>query len=293
MSRIFAIGLLCLWVSCGGRSLHLGKDAAVAAEHPQSPDAPRDTGAEVALDGRLEADARVDVDSEDTALDVADDTRVDEAMDAQAVDAAADSAADGRACPASPVPPPDVPSRQTVRFRFAGSSSGYLVSAGTNCLPFSITRIADGSRIPLDAYQPIICEGPAPLPPGPAAAIALTGTESPVLTWDARMVERHTACVDCSARWPSWPATGSVTYDLDFYVRVPIAPDRYRATFGVLDPLPSFCTAVGDRASCTRSPGPGYPYSPEFQPCQSSRTLAVDFDLPESGDVDVTVNDGP
>jgi len=322
MLRVSAPALLLLCASCAKHGLHTGPhaagDAAVAAETVRDVEDGQgaagrdgaadgagdmadaadvalarvlDTGSDFGSGETLAVDAEHDVSVQDVARDLGAselaDTPVGSELDA------------GPACVAHPEPPPDVPSRQTVRFHFVSSSPGYVVSKGSECLPFVIEASGDGGMTPilLDVRRnDSNCEGSQYYQALPAGAIALGQNGGATLTWDARRLEAHLLCVDCAAQ--GW---GTSSSPLTLYTRVPVAPDHYRATFAVLDSLPANCKAVDGGVSCERWPGPAdMSHDQLLKLCPSSRTLTVDFELPSpgnvdsaSGDVDVTVNDIP
>ena len=158
---------------------------------------------------------------------------------------------------------------------------------GNSCLVFAIARASnDGgtTSVRTGAYFDPICEGSAPPPPSPTGAVTLDQAETPTLTWDARELEAHTACVDCAPL--GW---GNRTYDVALYRSVPVSSGTYRATFGVLDSPLTGCTLYSGTLVCGGTGQPGWPHPAELSLCQAARTLSVDFVLPESGDVDVDV----
>ena len=307
MSRLPLVGILIVCASCGSHALRGRTDAAanasdsIAADDLVLPDVSSDPvpGEPLTADVSSERTVR-EVLSASGAVDTSDaivagDTAgVDLSLDVATADSADAPAGDvldsGPACVANPVAPPDTPSRQTVRFHFASTSSSFLVSRGYECSPITIARYAETGTTPLtvDLLTQIFCEGPVPPSPGPASAVALNQPGGPVLAWDARELEAHQACVDCSTR--GW--TGMASYPVVVYARVPVSAGHYRATFAVLDSLPSVCrSADGITATCTTTYGP-FPNIPsQVSLCPSSRSLSVEFDLPASGDVDVTVTD--
>jgi hypothetical protein len=291
MLRVSTLALVLLCATCSAHPFRGGADAAgrtsdgAAAGDARTPDTLSNSGS----GDTSVADSENRMPAPDLAYDVA-------AADREAVPL--DDATGGApACVANPQPPPDIPSRQTVRFHFQSSSSGYLVSQGSECLPFLIERHRDGSTTPiiLGSYRTFMCEAPSAPPIFPANAIALGHPGGAMLTWDARQLEPHQVCVDCEAR--GWPEIRS--YPLTMYTRVPVDPGRYRATFTVIDPLPISCAAEAGMATCGVPPVPGAPSpEPPMQLCPGSRTFSVDFELPAipdldsaAGDVDVMVED--
>lgn len=181
------------------------------------------------------------------------------------------------------MPVAEVASRATVRFRFR-SSTGWLTTAGMFCAPFSIARVG-GAEVTLGLPFQCICECPAPPPPGPSMLRRAGGTAE--LTWDGRGLATCTEAVDCSTR--GWPGAG---FQLTTRaVAQPVAPGRYRATFGFFDALPDECSAGGGdgTASCSRFGPPGFPGGRGWARCESERTVSVEFELPMTGEVTVDV----
>jgi hypothetical protein len=307
MSRLLLVGILVVCAACGSHALRGRKDAAVNLPDSIAVDdlAVSDLSPETVSVETLSADAASEgtvrevgsgagaIDTSDTMV-AGDTAGVDFSMDVASIDvadaAAGDALDSGPACVANPPAPPDTPSRQTVRFHFASRSSGFLVSRGYECSPITVARYAEtgATSLTLDLLTQILCEGPVPPSPGPASAVALSQPGGPVLTWDARELEAHKACVDCSSR--GW--TGMPSFPVTVYARVPVAAGHYRATFAVLDSLPSACSSAdGITANCNTTYGSFYAIPSNISLCPSSRSLAVEFDLPVSGDLDVTVTD--
>ena len=292
---------LCLCAGCGGHSLHVPGDGAAdrpylpddsaedspalapdaanftdaepfgAADRPYFPDDLAEDGSALAPDAATYADAREFLDT------VAPDSRVSDTRDA------------GPDCVLTLQP--DIPSRQSVRFQFVSSSSGYLITTGVQCGAFLIDRLdADGGprAVQIGTYQVILCEGPAPSAPGVGAAVALNQAAVSVLSWDARELQPYQVCVDCAARgWPGMPS-----YAVTLTSSAPVGPGRYRATFAVLDTLPSWCRGDSGEYTCGwYYPGAYGTYVPWGLCPGFSRTLSVEFELPASGDLDVTVVD--
>ncbi len=225
---------------------------------------PADTGSEAGTDARLGRD-------------------VEDAADA--VDARAD--APGGTCETAPVT--DVPSRQTVRFTFPATTTGYLVSDGVGCSPAAYTRLdgATETAVPLGLGFQCLCECPRPPDPYASALMSFMAVRGvPGLTWDAREIVTCTSAFDCGTRWPGagWQTVVNAAW-------VPVQPGRYRATFGIVDTLPRGCFEATDGAvTCSGEamyPSPGY--FPPYGICPAMRRVSVEFELPASGDVIVPV----
>jgi hypothetical protein len=245
MLRLGTLVLLFLCATCAKQGRHGGadaaRDAAVAA------DTIRGVEDGQGADGRGgSADATGDVAdaaevalAPDTGLDfgLGETLAVDAEQDAPMLDVSHDlgalALADapigkdlevGPACVAYPQPPPDVPSRQAVRFHFVSSAPGYVVTQGTECLPFVIETSGDGGMTALlldvRGRNNTSCEGAPYLQALPAGAIALSQDGEATLTWDTRQLEPHLLCVDCTAQ--GWPGTSSGLWTL--YTRVPVGP---------------------------------------------------------------------
>jgi hypothetical protein len=236
---------------------------------------------------------------------VAQDGSVDAAaLDAPPLDAAPQDAPPADAPPADAPPPPDVApdapppdrpvgtcetmpvaeiaSRATVRFRFR-SSMAWITSAGMFCAPYSIARVG-GGEVTLGLSFQCICECPAPPPPGPSMLRRADGTTE--LTWDGRGLVTCSEVVDCAMR--GWPGAG---FQLSARAAAqPVAPGRYRATFGLFDALPAGCNSGGDgTASCSRVGPPMPPFGGPWMRCEAQRTVSVEFELPMTGEVTVDV----
>lgn len=179
------------------------------------------------------------------------------------------------------MPVAEVASRASVRFRFR-SSTGWLTTAGMFCAPYSIARVG-GGEVALGLPFQCICECPAPPPPGPSVLRRAEGTTE--LTWDGRGLVTCSDAVDCSMR--GWPGAG---YQLTTRaVAQPVAPGRYRATFGFFDALPSDCNGGDDgTAACSHFGPPGFPPGQTaWARCESDRAVSVEFELPMTGEVTV------
>ena len=98
--------------------------------------------------------------------------------------------------------PFDTPSRQTVTFQVANttSSDAWVITAGLYSDPFGIDRSGStGSWVPLElalGWQ-CGCECPAPPPPGPTTFHRIAAGTSYAISWDARelhAVQTETEC---------------------------------------------------------------------------------------------------
>ena len=225
--------------------------------------------------------------SPDAGSDAADDDATDAGNDAIA-DVGTD--APRGTCETSPVQ--DVPSRQSVTFHFAAGASGYLVTSGIECSALGIARLdpAGEQNVALGLAFQCVCECPRPPDPHVLAAHSLTsssGTSPPTLAWDARELVTCTRPWDCNMH--GWPGGGIQLVREG--AMVPVSEGRYRATFAMLDTLPTGCTTSSDGSvSCPMQFGPGVPMFPRtYELCPAMRTVSVEFDLPANGSIDVAV----
>ena len=194
---------------------------------------------------------------------------------------------------APPAPLPiETPSQHVVRFHFPAAASGYLITQGDRCESMQIAPIG-GKPLTLEVPYQCLCGCPEPGPAGPKAARALSSGPL-VVQWDARSVTSYTTPVDCSTQ--GWPGLG--TQDAIKGVYQPVAAGLYRATFSFLESVPAGCRKIGDGGDgdlrCGGSGGgPGAAGADTRgygQLCVGSRTVSVDFRLPNKGDVDVDVD---
>lgn len=213
------------------------------------------------------------------------DPRCADAGDAGDAADAPDAPADADTCA---MPLTSIGSRQTVHFSFPAGASGYIVTGGMFCGGMRLERIEAGTptSIPMGLPFECICECAPPPPPSYTTAHALAGTDSFVFNWDARAMATCMHTVDCAMR--GWPGVPPASETLG--VLVPVPSGHYRATFGVVDTLPSRCTAGTDGAvNCS----PALPMGPgglgPYDLCPGAREVQVEFDVPPSGDVNVSV----
>lgn len=108
------------------------------------------------------------------------------------------------------------------------------------------------------------------------------------LTWDAREL---TTC------WQTVQSINCVGYTDGGLLRQemagwrPVSAGHYRAEFAVINSPPSNCSLAADgTGTCT----PTSSFSPHYAPpsidlCQTVRSRVVEFDLPATGEVAVTV----
>lgn len=259
------------------RALVLSLSVVVACGGGQHSFAPLEAGA---VDAPLGSeDAGTSVDSNAWTGDSDPGPRNDAAIDVPTVDSA---------CSTRRVA--DVPSSQTVRFHFA-VGTGYLITSGFNCSAVALTWLGDGGPEPVLlglSYRTPVCEGPRPLAPAPQSARDLAQAGDAPLIWDARLVKSvQTMCVDCSAL--GGPATPARIVTTMVAPLVRAQPGHYRASFAVLDTVPPTCTLSAGQISCGSEMGEVTSIPMELSLCPGTRRISADFDLPEGGDVDVTV----
>ena len=297
---MLAATALCLGASCGRHALKStrgGQDAAArgqpdvalaigpdteVASQPDAPEAGQADESTVADSALPDSSAEQ---SSILGLDAAVQADAPESLDAGPPDSQSDTVRDTEAeCPAWPALRPGIPSRQRVSFHFVSSSPAYLVTDGLQCGPFAIARIdaeAGPQSVLLVMPAVCICECPRPAAPGVSSLIPLNQSSATVLSWDATELQPYQFCVDCGARG------GYGVFTFTYASSAPVGPGRYRATFSVMDVLPPNCHADPGGARCDTQ----YDFSPPSVYCPVARTLSVEFELPPSGDLDVTVVD--
>jgi hypothetical protein len=302
---------LCLCAVCASHSLRPLPDSVHDGAASRSSDASAEDGSALAPDAAISADAQAFLDtgvadSPDAAIsadaegsvdsdaadspDAAISADAEQFLDAIAPDSRASDTGDtGLECVAYPEPLPDIASRQTVHFHFVSSSSDYLVTSGIECGAFVVDRLdSDGGAqaLLLGMRAQCICECPVPPTPSVGSATALNQSAASVLSWDARELQPYQVCVDCGAR--GW--FGASSYPYTFTWAAPVSSGRYRATFAVMNTLPATCLGQPADMRCGSQYG-GYSYASSWLCPDASRTLSVEFDLPASGDLDVTLVD--
>jgi hypothetical protein len=189
-------------------------------------------------------------------------------------------------------PPTDViASRQTVRFNVTGSAGSYVVTSGWLCGPLGVVSVAaDGSTtdVLLGLPYQCICECAPPPAETVTWASPLGGASPATVVWDARALATYVECIDCVAR--GYPGEGIQMMTAGSLQ--PVAAGHFRATFAILDTVPSNCTVQADGAlDCppVTTSFPQIPWPTEYGLCPASRTVSVGFDLPATGDLDVEV----
>lgn len=195
-----------------------------------------------------------------------------------------DASEDAGACVDDPTGPPvpvDVASTQTVTFHVSGS--GYLGTLGgfSPCETFALDR--GETKVPLVGAFQCLCECPAPGAPSLVQYVALGEHD---VVWDARELVSYSTAYDCSTR--GWPGAGCQSQRHD--VRQPSVAGHYTVRLPIEDELPASCSESGTPGtySCSGSVGPGGVVG-AVDLCPSTRTVEVEFDLPESGDIVVDV----
>lgn len=176
----------------------------------------------------------------------------------------------------------------SVRLRIHGR--GWIVESGSQCGAYDVESLDTGLGVTLGIGFECVCECPAPGEPGPTALRApAAGAEPLELVWDGRGLRTYTTCVDCAER--GWPGAG--------WQRVtggalqPTPAGRYRITIPVYDELPATCgESSPGSASCSPPAGPGFPFA-SYRACEAPRTVSVEVDLPESGEIEIDVDISP
>lgn len=179
-----------------------------------------------------------------------------------------------------------VPIESTTTVHLVVRGTGWVVDRGFGCSPYAITSVDTGSGVTLGIPFQCPCECPAPPPPGPEALRAV-GAAPIEVVWDARRITTWSQCVDCAAR--GWPGAGWTRETAG--APQPVLPGRYRIALSVYDELPSGCTDAGDGTASCGFGGGGPPTIPfGFAACEGTRTVEVEVDVPESGEVTVDVD---
>ncbi len=179
-----------------------------------------------------------------------------------------------------------VPIESTATVHLAVRGTGWVVERGFGCSPYGITNVDTGSGVTLGIPFQCPCECPAPPPPGPEALLAVGGAPVSV-TWDARQITTWTQCVDCAAR--GWPGAGWTRETVG--APQPVLPGRYRIAIAVYDELPIGCSDAGDGTASCGFGGGGPPTLPfRFGACEGTRTVEVEVDVPERGEVTVEID---
>lgn len=105
------------------------------------------------------------------------------------------------------------------------------------------------------------------------------------MVWDARALVSSYRSLDCTQPGTIGPVCKQTRLD----GLQPVSAGRYTARFAIEDTVPELCTSTGgtpETFSCRETGA-----SPDFGggQCRASRYVEVEFDLPESGDVEVDV----
>lgn len=202
--------------------------------------------------------------------------------------APSDSGSAGAQVDASP-PPTEIPSAQTVTFHITNVSGAdrYIVVMGNNCTSAEIARLADGGHTPIPQQTGFQCPCECPMP-GAALPTVFhrVGVDSVTMTWDARGLLTWRDEILCHDNPPLPPRRASVVAG----VLRPVEAGTYRIALGVEPSLPAGCDGSGS--------GPEYRCAVSYASndlsdlaprCETSTVATVDFSLPASGDVDVSV----
>lgn len=166
----------------------------------------------------------------------------------------------------------ELKSTQKVTFQFSGSESLQVVTHGQWCAVFTISEQEGAQLLRHAPYMPV-CEGASP--PKPCAKESAAVDADVRIVWDARSLHEYFTCEDC-AIWGRPEAFRHATY-----VRRPVAAGKYRATFSIIEPgePPPDCNGFNNHFEI-----PLY-----YQLCLITRTVSVDFVLPEDGDVTIPI----
>jgi hypothetical protein len=198
-------------------------------------------------------------------------------------------AGDAGGAKADAAPPPKaIPSTQTVTVTLTNDSGAdrYIVTAGNNCTPFDVVEIIEGglALVPIAIGFQCPCECPMPGAALPEAFRRVGAGESVDVTWDARELVTWRESITCNDGAPFPPRhSSSVTG-----VPQPVEAGKYRISLGVEPTLPSGCSGTDPDYRCNILYGTNdmSEYAPR---CATSSVATVDFSLPETGDVHVTI----
>ena len=147
------------------------------------------------------------------------------------------------------------------------------------CAPANVKRILeDGGVVPVRLEDTGYCACECPIPSRAILSWKLAQPGRTVWTWDARSDVIYSVPRSC----------GSYTVTVRVGVAQPAPPGRYVAYFIVTDTMPAGCS----QPSATIATCPDervWRAAPTAALCPYSRAVAVQFDLPETGDVTVIV----
>jgi hypothetical protein len=176
--------------------------------------------------------------------------------------------------PRCSAPAPDQPAARGARFHFAAASA-FVVDRSKYFDPLTIVS-KSGDELPLSVPYPCGCECSRPAGDGarPAASLAQPYT----LTWDGRFESLYTCAEEDCSKLGFGAGWGKITHGSLALA----SPGHYRVTFRVIAPdhQRRYLAADGSLVAGNNVPGD----EPTFD-----REVAVDFDLPEAGYVDVDV----
>jgi hypothetical protein len=184
--------------------------------------------------------------------------------------------------------PITLPSRQSVTFRFGTARAGWVVTQGWLCAPMAIER-----QIAPDQWESVTlglpfqcgCECPSPGQVGPRELKSITRPKMLEVVWDAREQVVVETTVDCLMS----PAP-HYTVKVQSAVAQPVSAGHYRVSIPFDTTLPTVCQETGTTgtATCTH-PLMGMPPS-TYSLCAGDLAAKGEFDLPESGDIVVTLS---
>lgn len=203
------------------------------------------------------------------------------------LDAGSTDGAAGTRVDAGP-PPVEIPSRQSVTFRFTNKtgSERFIATAGNNCTPFGMAMESNGRSVvvPLEIGFQCPCECPRPGDTVPTAFHRIAAGETYTVAWDARVLSMWREIENCLQGPPAPQHVSVVTGVLQ-----PAVPGTYTATFGIEWVLPLSCVGTDPDYQCDVSYDAN-PVSMDIAPtCSTTDTLPAVFSLPATGDVDVPI----
>lgn len=182
-------------------------------------------------------------------------------------------------------PPSTAGSVQTVSVTLRNASSGikYVSTAGYQCTTFAIQRLSSSDWLTLDV-KPVSCNGQCgscTCEEGsavPSAVLALEPGDTYSFDWDARS---YASCSTPIAECPDQ------TQQLG--AKQPVAPGAYRLFVPIANGVPASCSPTSDAGRYVCSPGGmsscGSSWS--MLTCIMETATAIEFTLPESGDLQV------
>jgi len=290
-----ALLVLALLPACGRTSSHgvLGKDGSPPAlsDVSLSSEEVPDVSAEADI---VEAPAQSEIQTPDAQPEFLPDSP---SVEVVLLDASVDAVVDDSPAEAGGLPevaamdagtdawPSEVASRQSVRFVVESQRVGWAVTDARLCSALNLERQRfDGTWQSLVLGIPFQCGCECPSPTAGRVAVLESLSSPPAVSWDAREFVVMTEIVKC-------PTVGTGTQDVPVLrpIPQPVSPGHYRATMAVYDALPMGCTDYTDAgvAFCSYPYGNTAPVVSDYRACVADKTAWAEFDLPESGDIEV------